>query len=63
MIATPAAAAPDDVLIVDSLGTWPAAHDQLGRTAAAVAGRAERAYLGVAGYAVDPAPAGRRVSG
>jgi adenosylcobinamide kinase / adenosylcobinamide-phosphate guanylyltransferase len=37
--------------------------DQLGRTAAALAGRADRAYLVVAGYAVDLARAGRRVSG
>jgi len=37
--------------------------DQLGRTAAAVAGRAGRAYLVVAGYAVDLVRAGRRVSG
>jgi adenosylcobinamide kinase/adenosylcobinamide-phosphate guanylyltransferase len=37
--------------------------DQLGRTSAAVAGRAGEAYLVVAGYAVDLARAGRRVSG
>jgi adenosylcobinamide kinase/adenosylcobinamide-phosphate guanylyltransferase len=36
--------------------------DQLGRTSAAVAGRAAQAYLVVAGYAVDLAHAGRRVS-
>ncbi len=36
--------------------------DQLGRTVAAVAGRADRAYLVVAGYAID-LKAGRRVSG
>jgi len=36
--------------------------DQLGRTSAAVAGRAGRAYLVVAGYAVDLTRAGRRVS-
>jgi adenosylcobinamide kinase / adenosylcobinamide-phosphate guanylyltransferase len=36
--------------------------DQLGRTTAAVAGRAAAAYLVVAGYAVDLAKAGRRVS-
>ena len=37
--------------------------DQLGRTAAAVAGRAERSYLVVAGFAVDLTAAGRRISG
>jgi adenosylcobinamide kinase/adenosylcobinamide-phosphate guanylyltransferase len=37
--------------------------DQLGRTSAAVAGRAGEVYLVVAGYAVDLARAGRRVSG
>jgi adenosylcobinamide kinase/adenosylcobinamide-phosphate guanylyltransferase len=37
--------------------------DQLGRTTAEIAGRAEHAYLVVAGYAVDLAVAGRRVSG
>ena len=36
--------------------------DQLGRTGAAVAGRAGQAYLVVAGFAVDLAQAGRRVS-
>ncbi len=36
--------------------------DQLGRTSAAVAGRATAAYLVVAGFAVDLARAGRRVS-
>lgn len=36
--------------------------DQLGRTSAAVAGRAGTAYLVVAGFAVDLARAGRRVS-
>jgi adenosylcobinamide kinase/adenosylcobinamide-phosphate guanylyltransferase len=122
LAATLAGAARGDVLIVDSLGTWLAAHlidletlagddpvaaarelerragtllpaldalsadaivvseetgwgvvppsalgrlfrDQLGRTAAAVAGRSGRAYLVVAGYAVDLTQAGRRVSG
>lgn len=117
-----AAARPDEVLVVDSLGTWLAAHvlaledlaatdpaaaaqelerragtllpalagltadavvvgeeagwglvppavlgrlfrDQLGRTAAAVAGVADRTFLVVAGYAVDLSAAGRRVSG
>ena len=37
--------------------------DQLGRTGAAVAGLADRAYLVVAGYAVDLTAAGRRVNG
>jgi adenosylcobinamide kinase/adenosylcobinamide-phosphate guanylyltransferase len=37
--------------------------DQLGRTAAAVAGRAERSYLVVAGFAVDLTASGRRISG
>ena len=36
--------------------------DQLGRTSAGVAGRAAQAYLVVAGFAVDLARAGRRVS-
>jgi adenosylcobinamide kinase/adenosylcobinamide-phosphate guanylyltransferase len=36
--------------------------DQLGRTTAAVAGRAGAAYLVVAGYAVDLTQTGRRVS-
>jgi adenosylcobinamide kinase / adenosylcobinamide-phosphate guanylyltransferase len=121
LVETLAAASAGEILVVDSLGTWLAAHllaledvasdpvaaarelerraapllpaldalaagavivseeagwgvvpssvlgrlfrDQLGRTAAAVAGRADRAYLVVAGYAVDLAAAGRRVSG
>jgi adenosylcobinamide kinase/adenosylcobinamide-phosphate guanylyltransferase len=117
-----AAAEPGEVLVVDSLGTWLAAHvlaveslaltdpvaaarelaeraapllpalaglaadavvvseeagwgvvppsrlgrlfrDQLGRTAAAVAGQAERSYLVVAGFAVDLTAGGRRISG
>jgi adenosylcobinamide kinase / adenosylcobinamide-phosphate guanylyltransferase len=37
--------------------------DQLGRTVAEVAKRSERAYLVVAGYAVDLKAAGRRVNG
>jgi adenosylcobinamide kinase/adenosylcobinamide-phosphate guanylyltransferase len=37
--------------------------DQLGRTSAAVAGRAGEAYLVVAGYAIDLARTGRRISG
>ena len=37
--------------------------DQLGRTAAAVAGRSGRTYLVVAGFAVDLSAAGRRISG
>jgi adenosylcobinamide kinase/adenosylcobinamide-phosphate guanylyltransferase len=37
--------------------------DQLGRTTAAIAGRADRTYLVVAGYAVDLSRAGRRISG
>jgi adenosylcobinamide kinase/adenosylcobinamide-phosphate guanylyltransferase len=37
--------------------------DQLGRLAADIAGRADRAYLVVAGYAVDLAATGRRISG
>lgn len=116
------AAGPGEVLVVDSLGTWLAAHvlaveplaltdpvaaarelaersapllgalaataadvvlvseeagwgvvppsplgrlfrDQLGRTAAAVAGRADRSYLVVAGFAVDLTATGRRISG
>ncbi len=36
--------------------------DQLGRTTAQVAGRAARAYLIVAGFAIDLARAGRRIS-
>jgi adenosylcobinamide kinase/adenosylcobinamide-phosphate guanylyltransferase len=36
--------------------------DQLGRTSAAVAGRAASAYLVVAGYAVDLVRSGRRIS-
>ena len=36
--------------------------DQLGRTAAAIADRADRAYLVVAGYAVDLRATGRRIS-
>jgi adenosylcobinamide kinase/adenosylcobinamide-phosphate guanylyltransferase len=122
LAATLAEASSGEILIVDSLGTWLAAHlldledlagtdpvaaarelerraagllpaldglaagailvseetgwgvvpptvlgrlfrDQLGRTTAAVAGRAGRAFLVVAGYAVDLAGAGRRVSG
>lgn len=35
--------------------------DQLGRTAAAIAGQAERTYLVVAGFAVDLAAVGRRI--
>lgn len=122
LVDTLAAAAPGEVLIVDSLGTWLAAHllaledlaardplaaarelerraaplpealdrlaadaivvaeeagwgvvpasvlgrlfrDQLGRSTAAVAARAEAAYLVVAGYALDLARAGRRING
>jgi adenosylcobinamide kinase/adenosylcobinamide-phosphate guanylyltransferase len=37
--------------------------DRLGRLSADVAQRADRAYLVVAGYAVDLAAAGRRISG
>jgi adenosylcobinamide kinase/adenosylcobinamide-phosphate guanylyltransferase len=122
LVETLAAGRPGEVLVVDSLGTWLAAHllaleelaerdpvaaaaelaqrvgvllpvldrmradailvgeeagwgvvpptvlgrlfrDQLGRTTAAVAGRAQQTYLVVAGYAVDLSAAGRRISG
>jgi len=122
LVETLAAARPGELLVVDSLGTWLAAHllaleelaatdpvaaaralearaaallpaldglaadavvvseeagwgvvpptvlgrlfrDQLGRTVAEVAKRAERVYLVVAGYAVDLKAMGRRVSG
>lgn len=122
LLETLAAARPGELLVIDSLGTWLAAHllalaelaatdpvaaaralearaaplgpaldrlaadavvvseeagwgvvpptvlgrlfrDQLGRTTAEVARRAERAYLVVAGYAVDLKRAGRPVNG
>jgi adenosylcobinamide kinase/adenosylcobinamide-phosphate guanylyltransferase len=37
--------------------------DQLGRTARAVAARASRTFLVVAGYAVDVGTNGRRING
>jgi adenosylcobinamide kinase/adenosylcobinamide-phosphate guanylyltransferase len=61
-----------DVVIVSEETGWgvvPAAvlgrlfRDHLGRLAADIAGRADRAYLVVAGYAVDLAAMGRRISG
>jgi len=61
-----------DAIVVSEEAGWgvvpPSAlgrlfRDQLGRTAAAVAGCAERTYLVVAGYAVDLTAAGRRISG
>jgi adenosylcobinamide kinase/adenosylcobinamide-phosphate guanylyltransferase len=105
-----AAARPDEILIVDSLGTWLSsllvdgadleAHasellvafaatesdaiivaeetgwgvvppyplgrrfrDELGRLTASLAGRVDRVYLVVAGYAVDVRAAGRRITG
>jgi adenosylcobinamide kinase/adenosylcobinamide-phosphate guanylyltransferase len=61
-----------DVVIVSEEAGWGVVpptvlgrlfRDQLGRLAADIASRADRAYLVVAGFAVDLAATGRRISG